>query len=227
MRAPMTAPSTSSSAPAPPTAPAVARGSARARWLKRLHQWHWISSAVCLVAMLLFALTGLTLNHAEDIPATPTLQRQTQPLAPELLALLRTPPAGDRAALPEAVAAALGRAFGERLTGREAEWSPQEVYLALPRPGGDAWVRIDLARGVAEHEATFQGWVAYLNDLHKGRHAGLAWRVALDVLAVACLVFTLTGLLLLKLHGTHRPLTWPLVGAGLVLPALVAMFLIH
>jgi hypothetical protein len=27
----------------------------RSFWLKNLHQWHWISSSVCLVAMLVFA----------------------------------------------------------------------------------------------------------------------------------------------------------------------------
>ncbi|PAX96938.1 hypothetical protein CKW48_13495, partial [Bordetella pertussis] len=39
----------------------------RAYWLKTLHQWHWISSALCLLGMLLFAVTGLTLNNASHI----------------------------------------------------------------------------------------------------------------------------------------------------------------
>ena len=39
----------------------------RAYWLKTLHQWHWISSAICLLGMLLFAVTGLTLNNASHI----------------------------------------------------------------------------------------------------------------------------------------------------------------
>ncbi|NIV36045.1 MAG: hypothetical protein GWN58_43325, partial [Anaerolineae bacterium] len=33
-------------------------------WLGTLRQWHWISSALCLVGMLLFSVTGITLNHA-------------------------------------------------------------------------------------------------------------------------------------------------------------------
>ncbi|NTV11206.1 MAG: hypothetical protein HGA47_10590, partial [Zoogloea sp.] len=28
-------------------------GAHRAGWLKTLHQWHWISSALCLLGMLL------------------------------------------------------------------------------------------------------------------------------------------------------------------------------
>ena len=41
----------------------------RAWWLKTLLRWHWISSAVSLVALLLFAATGITLNHAAQIEA--------------------------------------------------------------------------------------------------------------------------------------------------------------
>ena len=32
----------------------------RSYWLKTLHQWHWISAALCLVGMILFAATGIT-----------------------------------------------------------------------------------------------------------------------------------------------------------------------
>src|SRR3546814_10183324 len=50
----------------------------------------------------------------------------------------------------------------------EAEWSADEVYLALPRPGGDGWVSIDRHSGEVSSEATSRGWISYLNDLHKG-----------------------------------------------------------
>jgi hypothetical protein len=66
-----------------------------------------------------------------------------------------------------------------------------------------------------------------LNDLHKGRHAGAAWSGFIDVFAIACLVFCVTGLLILKLHAANRPATWPVTGLGLVLPALIALLLIH
>ncbi|MGB9109724.1 MAG: PepSY-associated TM helix domain-containing protein, partial [Telluria sp.] len=47
----------------------------RAVWLRQLHQWHWISSAICLMAMLLFSITGFTLNHATQIEAKPAVTR--------------------------------------------------------------------------------------------------------------------------------------------------------
>ena len=41
----------------------------RAWWRKTLHNWHWISAALCLIGMIAFAVTGITLNHASQIPA--------------------------------------------------------------------------------------------------------------------------------------------------------------
>ena len=51
--------------------PKAALNGARSFWLKQLHSWHWISAAVSLVGMILFAVTGITLNHAAQIPAEP------------------------------------------------------------------------------------------------------------------------------------------------------------
>ena len=45
--------------------------------------------------------------------------------------------------------------------------------------------------------------------------------------AAACLVFSITGLFILKMHATQRPTTWPLVAFGLVLPLLLAILFIH
>ena len=49
----------------------------RAFWLRQLHTWHWMSSALCLIGLLLFTITGITLNHAAEIEAAPvTTERQ-------------------------------------------------------------------------------------------------------------------------------------------------------
>jgi hypothetical protein len=208
---------------------AAAGQPARAWWLKTLYRWHWISSAIALVAMLLFAATGLTLNHAAQIEAHPVVVDRQATLPPALLAA-QAPKPGDAKRhdpLPAAIADWVATALKADVHGRPAEWSPEELYVALPRPGGDAWVRIDRASGDAELEDTDRGWISYLNDLHKGRNAGNAWSWFIDAFAVACLVFTVTGLVILKMHAGNRPGTWPLVGLGLVLPVLLAMLFIH
>ena len=86
---------------------------------------------------------------------------------------------------------------------------------------------IDLTSGDIEYERTDRGWIAYLNDLHKGRNTGGAWSWFLDIFAIACLIFSLTGLVLLNMHAGNRAATWPMVGLGLVLPAVLALIFIN
>lgn len=146
----------------------------RGFWLRTLHQWHWISSAVCLIGMLLFAVTGLTLNHAAKIEAKPEVQNQHLELPAALLGQLGTREDGN-APIPRPARQWLDTQLGIAIGGRPAEWSPEEIYLSLPRPGGDAWLSIDRETGAVEYESTSRGAVSYLNDLHKGRNAGPAW----------------------------------------------------
>ncbi|MBO1112769.1 PepSY-associated TM helix domain-containing protein [Bordetella petrii] len=200
----------------------------RAYWLKTLHQWHWISSALCLLGMLLFAVTGLTLNNAALIDASPTVTTRQAQLPPALLGQLKAAGNNTRhAAVPAPVAQWLDSELDAQVAGRAPEWSPDELYVSLPRAGGDAWLSVDLADGAVEYERTDRGWVAYLNDLHKGRHTGAAWSWFLDVFAVACLVFSLTGLVLLQMHAGQRAATWPMVGLGLLIPLVLALLFIH
>lgn len=198
----------------------------RSALLRLMRQWHWISSAICLFGMLLFSLTGITLNHASQIPATPTVTTFSAELPPALLENLRA--AVDAAGpLPRALRDWLAHTWSVRVGLSEAEWSEDEVYLSLPRPGGDAWLSVLLDDGLIEYEQTERGWIAYFNDLHKGRNAGPVWGWFIDVFAVACVVFSLTGLVLLKLHASQRGATWPMVGLGLLVPLLLAALFVH
>ena len=199
----------------------------RAFWLRQMRQWHWISAAVCLIGMLLFAVTGITLNHASQIESKPHISERTAKLPAALLNSLKTMQVKGKEPLPTAAADWVSGAMSVDVRGREAEWSPKEIYVALARPGGDAWLSIDLDSGEARYERTDRGWISYLNDLHKGRNTGAAWSLFLDVFAVACVVFCLTGLVLLQLLASARPSTWPLVGLGLLIPALIAIYFIH
>jgi len=60
----------------------------RVNWLRQLYQWHWISSGICLIGMVLFALTGLTLNHAGQIEARPVVVGKDATLPPAIVARL-------------------------------------------------------------------------------------------------------------------------------------------
>jgi hypothetical protein len=207
-----------------------ARNASRAVWLKQLHQWHWISSAMCLLGMFLFAITGITLNHASQIEAKPQIVRQQAQLPAPLTAQLRAYAAqhdGAKEPLPAPVEQWLADTFKVQPGGRVAEWATDEVFLPMAKAGGDAWVRIGLDDGATEFENTDRGWISWLNDVHKGRNTGPAWNWLIDIFAVACLVFCITGLLILKFHAANRPLTWPMVGLGILIPVVIALLFIH
>lgn len=208
--------------------PAKRKVSAKAFWLKQLHTWHWVSSAISLIGLLLFAFTGITLNHAADVEGKPVVSENSTNLPSDLLVLLAPVESetDEQKPLPPRIADWIGKELGQSGRGN-AEWSADEVYLALPRPGGDGWVAIDRHSGSVTSEITDRGWISYLNDLHKGRNSGEAWKWFIDIFAVACFLFALTGLLLLKLHAAKRPSTWPLVAAGFAVPALLAVLFIH
>jgi uncharacterized protein len=199
----------------------------RAFWLKHLYRWHWISSAACLIGMLLFASTGITLNNASHIESVPVVSKKTATVPAALLNQIKAEPSNDKAALPKATSDWVSDAIGTELAGVPGEWSDAEVYLSLPRPGGDAWLVIDRASGEVNYERTDRGWVSYFNDLHKGRNTGMAWSWFLDIFSITALVFCVTGLFMLSMHAGNRPATWPLVGLGVVLPLVLVILFIH
>ncbi|TVV70293.1 PepSY-associated TM helix domain-containing protein [Sphingomonas solaris] len=196
-------------------------------WLRQLHQWHWMSSALSLIGLLLFTITGITLNHAGEIDATPTVTTAKAALPAGLLPAIRPDDGPDtKKPLPAPVAAFVGKALGVP-AGGVAEWSADEIYLPLPRPGGDGWVSLNRETGAIDSGNTDRGWISWLNDLHKGRDAGPVWKWFIDIFAGACLVFAITGLFLLHLHSVRRPSTWPIVGVGLLIPVVLAFHFIR
>ena len=221
--------SSGSSSPAPAAPTSALPGVRRAVFLKQLHQWHWISSAICLMAMLLFSFTGFTLNHAAQIEAKPVVTRLKATLPEPLRAQLEayaTSHVDAEVPLPSELADWANGAFPIDVRGKRAEWSEEDAYVALPRPGGDAWLRIG-TDGAAEYEATSRGWISWLNDMHKGRNTGPVWSWFIDIFSIACVVFCITGFLIMKYHAANRPSTWPVIGFGILLPAVLALLFVH
>ena len=198
----------------------------RRQLYRTTHLWHWISAAVCFAALALFTVTGITLNHANSIGAQPVVTSGRAKLPqPQLAELMKQ---GD-AVEPDATILIdwAEKAFDLSLRGATAEWSDEELYLSAPGPGRDAWVSIDRASGAAKYETTDRGWVAYFNDLHKGRNTGVWWTIFIDVIAAAVLFFSLTGLVLLWLQAGQRTSTWPLVGGGIAIVAVFMILFVH
>ena len=197
-------------------------------WLRQVRIWHWMTGAVTLTMMALFAVTGVTLNHARQIEAQPVIREIKTFLPLELREeIKRAEGGGPTAVVPGTVASWLEKELGAPVSRRSGEWSDREVYVSMPKPGGDAWLSINRQTGEVTYETTDRGVISWLNDLHRGRNTGPVWFWLLDIFAIAALMFCLTGLGLHWTHSPRRPSTWALVGTGVALPVLVAVFFIH
>lgn len=153
------------------------------RWL------HIYASMLGLCATLLFAVTGLTLNHADWFESgEPTVRA----LDGELPAATVTG-AVDKLAIAEELRARHG------LKGRVGEFAVQddECLVIWKGPGYSADATITRATGKYHIEESRRTWMAILDDLHKGRDCGPGWGIVIDVSAIALAFLSVTGLWLL------------------------------
>ena len=193
---------------------------ATARWL------HIYLSLFAFAAMLLFSVTGLTLNHPEWFGAG---EATTADLAgtvdPALLGDPAADPDGrriDRAAVAAAIRAA------HRVGGIEGEMraDDRECTLAWKGPGYAADAVVDRRTGRYSLAVTRHGFVAVINDLHKGRDTGAAWSLVIDVTAVLLTLAALTGLALIFFIRRRRVAGLVTAVIGTALLAAVAVRLL-
>ncbi len=194
-------------------------------WRNQLRQWHWISSAVSLMGLLLFSVTGFTLNHATQIEAEPKITKVERQVPQVTLTGLASVSAN--VPLTPVQATAIRGATGVDVRGATVDADEDGIYLTLSAPGVDSTLEISRIDGHATYERTDRGLIAVLNDLHKGRHAGKVWALFIDLIAIACVVFSVTGFGLLWLYARGRRVTWPLVALGLVLPFILFLLFVH
>jgi hypothetical protein len=206
----------------------VRRAPNRINWVRQLHTWHWMSSAICLVGLMLFALTGITLNNAQLFEREePHVQRRTDTVPVAIMQRITQVAQLAPPKLPREADAWLRSAYGIASASQRLDWADGELNISAPRPGGSASIRIELKSGELEFERTDRGLIAYFNDLHKGRHAGAGWGWFLDVFAGAALLSSFTGLLILVRQSSMRRSIWPLVGVGAFVPAIVIFLFVH
>lgn len=211
---------------AEPSAPRPSRA-LRLVIARELRRWHWIASALCLAMLLMFAATGLTLNHAGTFEPEPRVT-QARAVAPaEVQKALASGPSGGEAPLPPQARTWLETQFKVRTGDAAATWSPDAVELVQQRPGGQTTLVIDRPGGATLVETEARGLIAAANDLHTGRYSPRAWNLLIDAFAIACLVFAGTGLGLLLTNGRARPVTWPLILGGVVIPLGVWLIAAH
>lgn len=193
--------------------PAPARPRRLPQWLRWLHIY---VSMAAFAATFLFAVTGLTLNHASWFEAAePEVHKVTGTLP---VALLQ----GNVDKL--AVAERLRAAHGLRGTVSEFVVDDAGCVVVWKGPGYSADANVQRGDGSYEIEVARKGFVAVLDDLHKGRDCGPAWSLFVDLAAVVLAAVAITGgWLLLYLSRWRRR---GLLVAGLGAAAVLAFFLL-
>lgn len=158
------------------------------RWL------HIYGSMLGLAALLFFGLTGITLNHPDWTLGGVRRQEEGSGALPT--DWVRTGLPDERVARLEVVEHLRGKR-GARGAVEEFRIDEREVLVSFKGPGYSADAFIDRETGSYRVTEVREGWVAVLNDLHKGRHTGVAWSWAIDGSAGLMAVIGATGLALL------------------------------
>jgi hypothetical protein len=73
----------------------------------------------------------------------------------------------------------------------------RECVVNFKGPGYTADVFIDRSSGRYQLSQTYHGFVAVINDLHKGRDTGPVWSILIDASAIVMTVVSLSGLILI------------------------------
>ena len=173
---------------------AGARGKAvfgidRASFYRQVRAFHGYLSALSFILLMAFSATGILLNHpAWFAGPRPAADERTIPFAKsEVAQALRMPD-------PPAALAALVSARTQLRGGfRSGEILGGEARLRFEGVTGTSDAVIDLETGTAEISVERAGVVQALNDLHRGKNAGTAWSLVIDLGAALILAMSVLG----------------------------------
>jgi len=164
-----------------------------ARWL------HTYLSMLSFAILLFFAATGLSLNHAEWFEGQRNAARYQGTLD---AAWMRT---GDPSVVEQdKIVEFLRRSHGIKGTVSEVHVDEDQCEIVFKGPGYEADASIDRKTGKYDLSVSRFGFVAVLNDLHKGRDTGAKWSAVIDFSAVLMTLVSLTGLTLLFFLNKRR-----------------------
>ncbi len=182
-----------------------------ARWL------HLYLSMFSFAVVLFFAATGFTLNHADWFSTQVQTARHTGTVPASLLKPEGSSASPDKLGIAEYLRAT------DKVHGAVAEFRNEDTQLSVSfrGPGYAADATIQMPGGQYELIETRSGFVAVINDLHKGRDTGGIWSVVIDISAILLVLVSLTGLALILFLYKRRTAGFILilVGAALFLLA--------
>jgi uncharacterized protein len=155
-----------------------------ARWL------HVYISTGTLLLVLFFSLTGITLNHPDWMFGTEPVRTTVEGALPESWKT------GDTVNWLE-VAEYLRNE--QSVHGEVSDYrnDDTEAQISFNAPGYSADAFINMEDGSFSLSTDSQGWVAVMNDLHRGRDSGTIWKWIVDLSGAFLILVSVTGLALL------------------------------
>jgi hypothetical protein len=194
---------------------------------------HIYLSMFGLASILFFSVTGITLNHPDWFFGG--AEHTVQAMGGVNVRWLRGEAPADGASSARstatldadgvdrlAVVEHLRAKHGVRGALAEFRTDDRECMVTFKGPGYSADAFIDRATGRYDLTETYHGFVAVINDLHKGRDTGKVWSVLIDASAVLMTFVSLTGLVLLfyikrrRLSGLVTAVVGTIVVAAIV-----------
>jgi hypothetical protein len=184
-----------------------------ARWL------HTYLSMLSFAVIFFFAVTGITLNHAEwfDQHQRPAQFHGTL----DASWLNSTVPGGIA---KDEIVKFFRNTYKTRGALSDFHMDGDQCEVLFKGPGYEADATIDRQTGKYDLTISPFSLVAILNDLHKGRDTGKEWSAIIDISAVLLTFVSLTGLTLIFFLNKRRFSGLVLAGLGALLCYLVYSF---
>jgi uncharacterized protein len=178
--------------------------------LAKFSRWlHIYLSMFSLAVVLFFSVTGITLNHPDWFFSGAESNREAEGEVSSKWLHLKAP-AQEPAANPAEAGTEADRQVSKleivehlrkthKIPGALADFrvDDAECVISFKGPGYAADAFIDRESGHYRLTETYHGFIAVINDLHKGRDTGPVWSILIDVSAVLMTLISLTGLVLL------------------------------
>lgn len=181
-------------------------------WARTLHIY---ASMAGFLLVLLFAVTGITLNHQDLGWGEPQTTTST----------VRLPLAVVKAGEAAAVESQLQSTLHIQTPASSYDAYDEEIDVAFHSPGHRVHALVNRADGSVKVVSESRGAIGLINDLHKGMETGTAWRRVVDATAVLIGFSAVSGIVtLVSLPKRRMPGLLTTIGGGVVVFAIYWWF---
>lgn len=185
--------------------------------IAKISRWlHIYLSMVSFAVVLFFSITGLTLNHADFFAGKTITSKDTGRID---LSWVNVQDTNKIAKL--SIAEYFRNKHHTKGAVSDFRIDDSQVSVSYRGPGYEGDAYINRETGAYELSQTRGSFVAFMNDLHKGRDTGKTWSWVIDVSAIFLVLISLTGLVLLLFLKKKRTSALLLLVIGLALMWLI------